>query len=82
MIREITNHHQFPENIEARRANKLTAIDIDRTMICVLSKNGLKISIADAYSIMGDSKNAVGYYRKSISMLMKEFLYLEEILKF
>ena len=32
----------------------------------------IKISIADAYSIMGDSKNAVGYYRKSISMLLKE----------
>lgn len=32
----------------------------------------IKISIADAYSIMGDSKNAVSYYRNSISMLQKE----------
>lgn len=32
----------------------------------------IKISIADAYSIMGDSKNAVSYYRNSISLLKKE----------
>lgn len=32
----------------------------------------IKISIADAYSIMGDSKNAVSYYRSSISMLKNE----------
>ena len=32
----------------------------------------IKISIADVYSIMGDSKNAVSYYRNSISMLLKE----------
>tara|TARA_R110002073_G_scaffold128_5_gene1635 strand:- start:5382 stop:7211 length:1830 start_codon:yes stop_codon:yes gene_type:complete len=32
----------------------------------------IKISIADAYSIMGDSKNAVNYYRNSIELLKKE----------
>ena len=32
----------------------------------------IKISIADAYSIMGDSKNAVSYYRSSISLLLNE----------
>lgn len=32
----------------------------------------IKIAIADAYSIMGDSKNAVSYYRSSISLLEQE----------
>ena len=32
----------------------------------------IKISIADAYSIMGDSKKAVSYYRKSIFLLKNE----------
>ena len=32
----------------------------------------IKISIADAYSIMGDSKKAVSYYRNSIFLLKKE----------
>lgn len=32
----------------------------------------IKISIADAYSIMGDSKNAVSYYRNSIFLLENE----------
>ena len=32
----------------------------------------IKVSIADAYSILGESKKAVSYYRKSISMLLKE----------
>lgn len=32
----------------------------------------IKISIADAYSVLGDSKKAVSYYRNSISLLKKE----------
>lgn len=44
-------------------------IAIDQNLI--EEQGSIKIAIADVYSIMGDSKNAVSFYRKSIAMLGK-----------
>ena len=49
MSKDTPNHHKFPVNIEYANAKTVTMIDDTKTHICVLSKKGLKTSMAVAF---------------------------------
>lgn len=66
------NGYRLKSDLTKALENYFTAAKIAEDNQFYNKQATIKISIADAYSIMGDSKNAVGYYRKSISMLLKE----------
>ncbi|MGJ8743147.1 adenylate/guanylate cyclase domain-containing protein [Polaribacter sp.] len=74
---QIGNAYRLNGDLTTALENYFTASKaaIDQNLIS--EQGSIKIAIGDAYSIMEDSKNAVRYYRKSISLLKERVSSIE-----
>ncbi|WP_299381283.1 tetratricopeptide repeat protein [uncultured Kiloniella sp.] len=68
------NAYRLKSDLTTALENYLIASKIAVDQGLIFEQASIKIAIADAYSIMGDSKNAVSYYRRSIDLLKQRLL--------
>lgn len=69
---QLGNAYRLKSDLKKALENYFIALKITVNIKSKPKQAKVKIAIADAYSIMGDSKNAVSYYRNSINILKKE----------
>ncbi|QOD62520.1 tetratricopeptide repeat protein [Polaribacter haliotis] len=69
---QLGNAYRLKSDLKQALENYFVALKITVDMQAIPKQAKVKIAIADAYSIMGDSKNAVSYYRNSINLLKNE----------
>ncbi|MCH3882419.1 MULTISPECIES: adenylate/guanylate cyclase domain-containing protein [Tenacibaculum] len=69
---QMGNAYRLKSELTKALENYFTAAEIAEDNNLLNQQATIKISIADAYSIMGDSKNAVSYYRNSIALLKQD----------
>lgn len=69
---QMGNAYRLKSDLTKALENYFTASEIAEKNNLLSQQATIKISIADAYSIMGDSKNAVSYYRNSIALLKQD----------
>ena len=69
---QLGNAYRLKSDLTKALENYFVASKIASNLKSSTKLAKVKVSIADAYSIMGDSKNAVSYYRNSIRLLNNE----------
>ena len=69
---QLGNAYRLKSDLKKALENYFIALKITVNIKSKPKQAKVKIAIADAYSIMGDSKNAVSYYRNSINILKNE----------
>lgn len=69
---QLGNAYRLKSDLKKALENYFIALKITVDIKSKPKQAKVKIAIADAYSIMGDSKNAVSYYRNSINLLKNE----------
>ena len=68
---QIGNAHRLNGDLTDALENYFKASKIADDENFLSEQGDIKVAIADVYSIMGDSKKAVGYYRNSLRLLQK-----------